>query len=447
MLSEPDMFWHLETGRRLVETHHFPTTDAYSWTRNGAYWITMEWISQVLFTLALKAGGWVGVVALASAAVAGALAMIFAELSRRMELVWSLCLTLAVAAVADQFVVVRPHVLAWPVFVGWLIIMLRAAEAGRTPPLWSLALMAFWVNLHGSYLIGLALIPFFALEAVLRLAPEQRAGLALRWTLMGAALATLAVLAHPNGLGALAYTFSVLEIGSSLHLINEWKQLDFSSISPFELFVLGGGAFALVAGVKVPWPRVVMLTILLHFAFLHLRHQPLFALAAALTLAGPIGERLGAANNGRWSRMLEFAPMAGAILALVSTVAATQSPIFRPVPHATPTKAIAAARAAGYVGHVFNNYYFGGFLISQGVPTFIDGRTELFGAKHLEDYYAARDATDAEALQRYFGQNDVAWTLLQPNDAAVAVLDKLDGWTRLYADEFAVVHVRRPAGG
>ncbi len=110
LLSEPDMLWPIETGRRILETQHFPTVDSYSWTMAGAPWMAKEWGAQVLYALAQRYGGWIGVVALASAAVALALTLIFVELSRR--------LPLAVALVADHVVVARPHVLAWPLFVG-----------------------------------------------------------------------------------------------------------------------------------------------------------------------------------------------------------------------------------------------------------------------------------------------------------------------------------------
>ena len=441
LLSEPDMLWHIETGKRILDTHHFPTTDPYSWTMAGAPWMAKEWGSQVLYALAQEFGGWIGVVALASAAVAAALTLIFVELSRRLPLAWSLGLTFAVALVADHVVVARPHVLAWPLFVGWTILLLRAAEQARTPPLWSLALMVLWTNLHGSFLIGLALIAPFALESFLRATPEKRFGLGLRWVLF-AVLATLATLAHAYGPGALTSAFSVLDLGEALKHINEWKQQDFSSLSVFELFVIGGVVAALASGLKVPLPRLLLLAILLHMAFAHIRHQSLFAFIAALTLAAPIAERLGQSRSGWSEKRLNLALLTGAILVATSLVNAARSPIFHPVPHATPEQALAAARAAGMTGPVFNNYYFGGFLISRGVPTFIDGRAEFHGAKRIEAYYAAIDATDPDKLRRFVSDNNFDWTLLKPDDPAVTAFEKLDGWRRLYADEFAVVHVR-----
>ncbi|MCW2284831.1 hypothetical protein M2323_002815 [Rhodoblastus acidophilus] len=45
-------------------------------------------------------------------------------------------------------------------------------------------------------------------------------------------------------------------------------------------------------------------------------------------------------------------------------------------------------------------------------------------------------------MRRFPSDNDFTWTLLQPDAPAIAAFDRLDGWRRLYADEFAVVHVR-----
>lgn len=120
--------------------------------------------------------------------------------------------------------------------------------------------------------------------------------------------------------------------------------------------MIGGVAAALFSGLKVPLPRLLLLAILIHLAFAHIRHQSLFAFVATLTLAAPIGERLGAARPlSDWlGKRLNLGVFAGALLVATSLVNAARSPIFHPVPHATPEQALAAVRAAGVSGKVFN---------------------------------------------------------------------------------------------
>jgi hypothetical protein len=37
------------------------------------------------------------------------------------------------------------------------------------------------------------------------------------------------------------------------------------------------------------------------------------------------------------------------------------------------------------------------------------------------------------------------WTLLNPDDGATRALDGMPGWRRVYADDWAVIHVRAAA--
>jgi hypothetical protein len=53
-------------------------------------------------------------------------------------------------------------------------------------------------------------------------------------------------------------------------------------------------------------------------------------------------------------------------------------------PARTPVAALEFAQREKLQGPVFNDYDFGGFLIHAGIPTFIDGRGELFGGDFID---------------------------------------------------------------
>jgi hypothetical protein len=108
---------------------------------------------------------------------------------------------------------------------------------------------------------------------------------------------------------------------------------------------------------------------------------------------------------------------------------------------ATPAAGLAAARTLGATGAVFNTHRYGGYLISEGVPVFIDGRLEMYGDAFFARYLAASGG-DEKALAELLDRYRIGWTLLLPRDGAVAVLDRLPGWHRAYADAQAVVHMR-----
>jgi hypothetical protein len=95
------------------------------------------------------------------------------------------------------------------------------------------------------------------------------------------------------------------------------------------------------------------------------------------------------------------------------------------------------------VSRVFNDYDFGGHLIANNVPTFIDGRTELFGEKFVVDHHLASELIEPDRLFRLLKDHNIEATLLRTQSAAAKLLDHLDGWQKVHAEGIATVHLRR----
>ncbi len=124
-------------------------------------------------------------------------------------------------------------------------------------------------------------------------------------------------------------------------------------------------------------------------------------------------------------------------------------PVTRADSPSTPAAALAHVPAGLASQPVFNDYGFGGYLIFKGVKPFIDGRSDMYGNAFSADFFKATQP-DKPTLDRLLSQYHVAWTILQPSDHTVAVMDAEPGWRRLYADQTAVIHQRitpaSPAG-
>ena len=114
----------------------------------------------------------------------------------------------------------------------------------------------------------------------------------------------------------------------------------------------------------------------------------------------------------------------------------------RPSPVNTPAAAVANADLAN-AGPVLNDYSFGGYLIFAGIPTFIDGRGELFGGPFIVRYNRDVSLADLRDFLALLDQYKFGATLFAPDTPAVALLDRLPDWQRVYSDEVAVVHKRR----
>jgi hypothetical protein len=188
-------------------------------------------------------------------------------------------------------------------------------------------------------------------------------------------------------------------------------------------------------------------------ALAHVRHADLLGLVGPLAIATALGPALSRLTHpASASPLLRGAAMlarpataAGQIMALALAAAVSLPVLSRPVDRSgdavTPLAALEAARRLDLGGPVFNSEAFGGYLIFAGVPTFIDGRIEMYGNDFLAAYIAA-ERGDATVLATLLDRYHIAWTLLQAQAPAVAALDRLPGWRRAYADSQAVIHVR-----
>jgi hypothetical protein len=412
----------------------------------GQPWISTQWLAQVLYAKTYAVAGWSGPVVLASSAIAATFALLTKSLVRRLSDSTALVFVAAALALTVPHLLARPHVLAMPVMVMWVSGLIAAADRRGAPSFWLLPLMALWANLHGGFVFGLFLVGPIGLDAVVGAGEKARKALAMRWALFGL-LALAASCCTPYGWNALLATKKILELGSALPLIIEWKPTEFGGLGAFEICLLLGIGLALLRGIKLPPTRILLLLGLLHMAFAQGRSVEILALLAPLVLAAPLAKQIGgneaqALNSTTPSRGMLFASVAVAMVA--GTVAYTSAHRFEPHVHSAPVAAVAELKKFNFT-RVFNDYDFGGYLIANGVAPFIDGRTELYGEKFFVDHNAASGLMEPENLFRLLDQYKIEATLMRTQSAATKLLDHIDGWQKVYSDDIATIHVRKPA--
>lgn len=444
LLSDPDVYWHIATAQWIVEHRAFPHVDMFSWTMPGAPWIAKEWLSQMLYAGAHAVAGWSGLVVLAAAAIAAAFALLAHFLLQKLAPMPAITLVGAGFVLAAPHLTARPHALVLPLMVVWAGVLMNAVDHRRSPPLALVPVMTLWANMHGSFTLGLALIAPLAFEAWWS-ASGARSETALGWFRFGA-LASLAACVTPYGPEPILVAWRMLGLGQVFTLINEWQPQNFGRIGGFEACLLLGLGFALYRGIVLPPFRIVMLLGLLHLALSQSRHVDVLGLLAPLVLAQPLAAQVGsaeeraddpsAAPSGFASRVL-LACLAALTLALAATGH------WAPRAQITPVGALAAIKAHN-AGPVLNDYDYGGYLIYAGERPFIDGRTDqLYGEAFLVRYYRAVTLSNLDDFVHLLDEYHVGATLLFPTTPAVGLLDRMDGWQRIYADDVAVVHVRR----
>jgi hypothetical protein len=453
LLGDADTYWHLAAGRWIIDHGRVPTTDPFSHSMFGAPWTAHEWLAEVVIALVHQGGSWPALVLMTVLCWALALALLTRFLLARLEPIHALLFTALAIGMSIIHLLARPHAFVMPLLVFWVVKLVDCNERGAPPPWWLLALMVLWANLHGSFTLGLGLTAAIGFEAVLAAPRDARYALFRRWSIF-LLLCVVASMLTPSGWRGLWFTFHVMRADVALTVIGEWQPPNFRGGNPLEVWILLMLGLAMAGRLRVPWVRMVVLLGLTHLALNYVRNVPILGLISPMLLAQPFAHSWYAAPSrgadavrlDRWFRSLAGpSSRRGWIVTIaifvVVSVATLRNYDVEPAQARTPEAALDAARKANVIERpVFNDYGFGGYLIYQGIPVYIDGRSDMYGDLFLTRTIEAMHAKDkfVELLDQF----QIGWTLLIPGSAALAFLENLPGWRQIYADNVAVVHVR-----
>ncbi|AND92124.1 MULTISPECIES: hypothetical protein [Bradyrhizobium] len=447
LLQDSDSFWQIKVGQWILDHGAVPTTDFYSFTRAGAPWISTSWLSQVLLAFSHAQWDWAGPVILTAMATALTAAIFVYLLDAQIEAPRAVLFAMLALLLSLHHVLARPHILALPVMVAWVGLLMAAADRRRAPSWYWLPLMALWANLHGGFVLGLALIGPISLEAVEHAEKGQRLRLFMRWVLFGIG-AVIASCCTPYGWKTLLGATNILSLGELLSLIFEWMPANFATFTSFEGALLGLIAFGYYRGLVLSAPRIFLILFLTWSALTHVRSIEAFAFLVPLVLAKPLGELVprpqpDSTGTDRWPA--HYVTALGALMIVAAGWTSTSLYMghhrFTFTMTQTPVAAVDLLEQRK-VQRIFNAYQFGGYLISRDIPVYVDGRAELYGEKFVMDFFKATEGKKPELLPRLLDEYKIDATLLVADAPGPQILDQLKGWKRIYADDIAVIHVR-----
>ncbi|WP_439370444.1 hypothetical protein [Bradyrhizobium sp. DASA03120] len=450
LLQDSDSFWQIKIGQWILDHHALPYTDIYSFTRLGAPWVSTSWLSQVAFALSYAQWGWGGPVILTAIAVALSAAILVYLLDAHLEMPRSVLFAMLAVVLSLHHILARPHMLALPVMIAWIGMLMAAADRKGTPSWHWLPLMSLWANLHGGFMLGLALIGPMSFVALWGLESGKQVRLLLRWFLFGlAALAASCV--TPYGWRTLLGATNILNLGELLTVISEWSPANFATFTAFEGALLGLIALGLYRGLTLSPPRILLILLLTWMALSHVRSIEAFAFLVPLVLARPLGEKFPlqpADGQMGESWRARYVTAVGALMIVAASWTSTSIFMshhrFNFTMDQTPVAATDLLEKRG-AQRIFNAYRFGGYLIGRDIPVFVDGRAELYGEKFVMDFFKATEGKKPELLPRLLEEYRIDATLLAADAPGPQILDHLKGWKRIYADDIAVIHVREDA--
>src|SRR5215813_10667176 len=155
-----DFWWHLKTGQYIVETRSVPHLDPFSFTKNGAEWVSHEWLSESVMYVTFRPAGWPGLLLLFGAVITAALGICYWH-SAGKPFIAGLSTFMAGLASAPLFGL-RPQMFTLLFASIFIAILSSSFKKNVSTYLWTLPLaMLLWVNLHAGFVLGIALILLF----------------------------------------------------------------------------------------------------------------------------------------------------------------------------------------------------------------------------------------------------------------------------------------------
>jgi hypothetical protein len=438
ILNDSDTLWQITTGGWILDHRAIPATDPFSFTAGDRRWFAHEWLAETIMAVAYRGAGLRGVMVLAAGATGLTAAILLHHLRRFLSGIYALTAVIVALSNAAPSILARPHLLAWPCLAVWCG-GLVAARANRTAPSWALLpVMLLWVNLHGSFIVGLLLPGALMIEAVFDPGADRRVAL-IAWGRFIVA-AWLVALVNPDFLAGVVFPIHLVGM-KSLAWIGEWQPADFSKFRPLELIILGGLALGLSGRLKLPPIRLLLFLGLVHAALSHGRNGQLLGIVGVLILAEPMGISLGRGAASPFGPSWRGLSVGAGVFALAALALRFTLPLSAERSGAAFATVLDAVPSSVGVEPVLNEYGLGGQLIFAGVRPFIDSRADLYGDAFLTRYH--RIATgDRGELDRTLSEYHIAWTIFPAGNPVVAMMDERPGWRRLVEADGIVVHVR-----
>ena len=440
--ADTDFWWHLKTGKYVVQRRALPAPDPFSYTAylgRPAYAgeekvryfnLTHEWLAQAVWYLIWRFGGfgavvlWKAVLLTAFCGLGGVIA------SRRGGSVyWGLAAAGATVSVARWFSADRPAL------VSFLLVAVFVWILERDRPLWLLpVLSAVWANSHGGFFLGWIVVGAYAAAAPRKL-----------WRI--AALTVAASVLNPNHIRILEVLLAYRQSNLQQMLV-EWSRPPLWGPPYAFPALLWGGAAVLALG----WRRVklsdwILFGLFAAAAVTAFRNVVLVAFLAPVLIA----------TYWPWRRPLPAlaGPVAAAALGLALVVGVWQGKFFqlRAALWRFPEGASRFLVEHRITGPMFNTYELGGYLLWRLWPqqkVFIDGRS--LNESVFRDYQNAISLQDRGVLDRYGVQIVVANAFESTSGVIYPLVLALGdrsatAWNLVYEDPQAVVFARQPATG
>jgi hypothetical protein len=462
LLNDADTGFHIRSGEYMLETRSIPTHDPFSFSKAPLPWSTHEWLSAAGMALLHRHFGLTGVVLFFALLISLAYSVLFKSVrASGRNILLDLAIVLLVIGSSQLHWLARPHILSYLLLIAWYF-LLDSYQYRQKNLLYLLPpVMLLWVNLHGSFVLGIVLLGIYLAcnfaRGYLTHSDEREFHKEKARGLLPATVACLLVLlVNPKGFHVFAFPFEMLSHRFAMDNISEWLSPDFHKPLLFKYLLLLMIALFATSGARLNLIEISLIILFTNMSLYSVRYIPLFGIIAAPILSRS-GEYLLDGWDGKWKRAFiersnkitaMDAVARGCLWPVVAVVAVALSASSGRISYKfdgniKPVAAVEFLKKERLTGHMFNNDEFGDYLIysaSGQYKVFFDGRTEVYGPGRFKEYMEV--VQFKPGWEKILEKHGIDWIFFDTDSALSRFLLSRRDWHLIYSDKVASVFLR-----
>jgi len=238
---DDDLFWHLSTGRYIVENKTVPSQDVFGYVTQGQEWVPFEWAWDVTTYFVYSMFGYTGISIFRSLLALLIFFFIF-KTADKLKINFALTAALSLLLLIGMLTRLspRPHLVSYLFITVLMYLLLKYMifDKGNIKGLYPMPMIFLvWANFHMGVIIGVfILLSFYVSDYLLNKNSKSKDNSNSKKLLYIVLLSLAAILVNPHFFNTYLYVYSHTEM-KMLNEINEWKS-PFSSAMISNYYVL-----------------------------------------------------------------------------------------------------------------------------------------------------------------------------------------------------------------
>ncbi|MBR3049431.1 MAG: hypothetical protein IKG58_02610 [Bacilli bacterium] len=383
-----DYFWHIKAGQYMFKNNIILTHDVFSWIVQGKYWISHEWLFEVIiYGLKIVFGNIHGLIYVFINILLLSVILFYTNKKEYLKNIPFSLLWISLMMIFIGFIQVRPHLISYNLIALTIYLLYDLYKNKDSNKIYLLPILSIiWSNVHGGssnlvYILtiiflvsGLFKFSYKKIEST-RLNKKQ-----IQKYITVIILCLVGICINPHGLKMLIYPYQNIMNNTMLNSIAEWQPTNFSNLShiPYLLLIVIVIFTYLFSNKKIRLIDFLLIGFSIVLGLKSIRFWPYIYIISTYNIFYYINKR-------KLDKGTDY------ILILLIIIILLLG-IFN-LKHLNKTNHIKVIdnKAINYLKskkpkRLYNYYDYGGYLVYKDIKVFIDGRADLYSEYNYKDY-------------------------------------------------------------